>query len=58
MIEELVLQGRELCQFVLDFTWYMRNLLLLETTDGDEEVLDMTTRGYAAPERRNVSDRQ
>ena len=42
MIEELVLQGRELSQFVLDFTWYMRNLLLLETTDGDEEVLDMT----------------
>ena len=42
MVEELVLQGRELSQFVLDFTWYMRNLLLLEATDGDEEVLDMT----------------
>lgn len=42
IIEELVLQGRELNQFVLDFTWYMRNLLLLEATDGDEDVLDMT----------------
>ena len=42
MIEELVMQGRELGQFVLDFIWYMRNLLLLEATDGDEEVLDMT----------------
>ncbi len=47
MVEELVLQGRELSQFVLDFTWYMRNLLLLETAGGDEEVLDMTAEDMA-----------
>ncbi|MCI8464669.1 MAG: DNA polymerase III subunit gamma/tau [Lachnospiraceae bacterium] len=41
VIEEIVLQGRELTQFVLDFTWYMRNLLLLKAS-GDEESLDMT----------------
>lgn len=29
-IEELVIQGRELGQFVTDFTWYLRNLLLLK----------------------------
>ena len=43
MVEELVLQGRELSQFVLDFTWYMRNLLLLETAEGGEELFDMTS---------------
>ncbi|MCD2493467.1 DNA polymerase III subunit gamma/tau [Lacrimispora sp. NSJ-141] len=42
LVEELVIQGRELTQFVLEFTWYMRNLLLLEATDGEEDVLDMT----------------
>lgn len=41
LIEEIVLMGRELSQFVLDFTWYMRNLLLLEAS-GDEESLDVT----------------
>ena len=45
-IEELVVQGRELSQFVTDFTWYLRNLLLLKTTDRPEEaeeVLDVST---------------
>ena len=28
VLEELVVEGRELGQFVNDFTWYMRNLLL------------------------------
>ncbi|MCI8504675.1 MAG: DNA polymerase III subunit gamma/tau [Lachnospiraceae bacterium] len=41
LVEEIVLQGRELTQFVLDFTWYMRNLLLLEAS-GEEDSLDMT----------------
>ena len=26
-LEEIVIQGRELGQFVTDFIWYMRNLL-------------------------------
>ncbi|MDO4345484.1 MAG: DNA polymerase III subunit gamma/tau [Eubacteriales bacterium] len=41
-IEELVLQGRELGQFVTDFTWYLRNLLLLKTSDSMEDVLDIS----------------
>ena len=41
-IEELVLQGRELGQFVTDFTWYLRNLLLLKSSDEMEEVLDVS----------------
>ena len=42
-IEELVVQGRELSQFVTDFTWYLRNLLLLKTSDHMEDVLDVST---------------
>ncbi len=41
LVEEIVIQGRELTQFVLDFIWYMRNLLLFEAS-GDEEALDVT----------------
>ncbi len=32
LLEEIVSQGRELSQFVLDLTWYLRNLLLLKTS--------------------------
>ena len=39
-IEELVIQGRELGQFVTDFTWYLRNLLLLKSNDNMEDILD------------------
>ena len=43
MLEELVMQGRDLGQFVTDFTWYMRNLLLLKASDDLEDVLDVST---------------
>lgn len=41
-LEKLVMQGRELTQFVTDFTWYLRNLLLLKSSDNMEEVLDVS----------------
>lgn len=41
-IEEIVMSGRELGQFVQDFVWYMRNLLLLKTAEADPEMLDLT----------------
>ncbi len=42
-LEELVMQGRELGQFVTDFTWYLRNLLLLKSSEGMEDVLDVSS---------------
>ena len=42
IVERIVMQGRELNQFILDFTWYMRNLLLLKNADGMEEALEMS----------------
>lgn len=42
-LEELVMQGRELGQFVTDFTWYLRNLLLLKSSEEMEDVLDVSS---------------
>ena len=42
-VEELVMQGRELTQMAADFTWYLRNLLLVKTSDNIEDVLDVST---------------
>ncbi len=41
-LEEIILQGRELSQFVTDFIWYLRNLLMLKSDPGMEEMLDVS----------------
>lgn len=41
-LEELVMQGRDLGQFVTDFIWHLRNLLLIKTSDNMEDVLDVS----------------
>lgn len=46
-VEELIADGRELGQFVVDFIWYLRNLLLLKSSDEMAEVLDMSTENMA-----------
>ena len=42
LLEELVLQGKEMGQFVTDFTWYMRNLLLVKSSPDSGELLDLS----------------
>ena len=49
-LEELIMSGRELSQFTIDFTWYMRNLLLVQTAKQVEEVLDVSTENRMALE--------
>lgn len=46
-LDELIMQGRELSQLSADFTWYLRNLLLLQSSDGMEDVLDVSTESLA-----------
>ncbi len=44
LLEEVVIQGRELTQFVTDIAWYLRNLLLVKTSDDDiEDVIDVSS---------------
>lgn len=47
ILEEIVMLGRELGQFVIDFTWYMRNLLLLKATEGNTDVIDVSAENMA-----------
>lgn len=47
MLEELVMKGRELSQFVSDFTWYMRNLLLVKSSEDPGEVVDVSSENLA-----------
>ena len=42
LLEDIVMQGRELTQFVTDFTWYLRNLMLVQSSDNLEDVIDMS----------------
>ena len=39
VLEEIESGGRELGQFTVDFIWYLRNLLLLKTTEGVSEII-------------------
>lgn len=43
MIDELIMQGREITQLVNDYVWYMRNLLLVKVSEDASEVLDITS---------------
>ena len=42
-LDELIMQGRDLTQFVNDFTWYMRNLMLVKNSEDMEDVLDVSS---------------
>lgn len=42
-LEDMVIQGRELGQFVVDFIWYLRNLLIIKSVDEAENLLDMSS---------------
>ncbi len=47
LLDGIVMQGRELSLFVNDFTWYLRNLLLVKTSEELEDVIDMSTENLA-----------
>ncbi len=43
LLADIVIQGRELSQFVNDFVWYLRNLMLVQASDQMEDVIDIST---------------
>lgn len=47
-IESVVNEGRELTQFVNDFVWYLRNLLLAKSMDKAEDLLEMSSENFEA----------
>ncbi len=46
-VENLIIEGREMNQFVNDFCWYLRNLLLLKSSDDMEDLLDISSENLA-----------
>ncbi len=48
LLEEIESSGRELGQFTIDFIWYLRNLLLVKTTeDISDIIIEMSTENLA-----------
>ncbi|MCR5508077.1 MAG: DNA polymerase III subunit gamma/tau [Lachnospiraceae bacterium] len=53
VLDDVVAKGRELSQFVSDLTWYLRNLMLVKTSEEEEidEILDITPESLAQLKR-------
>lgn len=47
LIDELIWQGREIGQFIIDYTWFMRNLMLLKSAEDSKERLDYSQENLA-----------
>lgn len=47
-VDQIIMEGRELSQFLADFLWYLRNLLLLKDQEGAEDSLDLSAENIAA----------
>lgn len=43
LLEEMTVAGRDLVQFTVDFTWYLRNLLLVKTTEDAKDLIEVSS---------------
>ena len=48
VVEEIAADGRDISQFTADFVWYLRNMMLLKASDGEEDALEMTSENMEA----------
>lgn len=47
LLDEMIISGRELGQFVMDFAWYLRNVLLVKTSDRGSDMVDVSSENMA-----------
>ena len=47
VLEDVLMQGREMMQFVADFLWYLRNLMLLRASESTKDALDISADNLA-----------
>ena len=47
ILEDVLMQGREMVQFVADFLWYLRNLMLLRASESTKDALDISADNLA-----------
>ncbi len=43
LLDKVMWQGRELAQFVSDFIWYLRNLLLMQSSEYGAQMVDVSS---------------
>ena len=41
MIDDVIVQGRDLSQFVVNFTWFLRNAMIIKSSVQRDELVDM-----------------
>ena len=42
LVDEVIMSGREISQFSRDFTWYLRNVLLIKNAPEQSELIDVS----------------
>ncbi len=42
VLDEVIMQGRELGQFVNDFIWYLRNIMIVQSVDDASDIIDVS----------------
>jgi len=45
-IEEVVISGTEISRFVADFTWYLRNIMIIKSSEAPAEILDVSSDAF------------
>lgn len=47
LVEEMMVSGRDLTQFINEFVWYLRNLLLISSSQQGSELVDVSSEQLA-----------
>ena len=42
VLDEVIMQGRELGQFVNDFIWYLRNIMIVQSVNDASDIIDVS----------------
>ncbi len=54
VLEEVLLQGKDLSQFVVDFIWYLRNLMLIQASGEDSgAAVDVSSENFQRMEQES-----
>lgn len=43
LLEEIIIAGRDITQFTVDFTWYLRNLLLVKVSEDSSDMIEVSS---------------
>jgi len=47
LLEEIIIAGRDITQFTVDFTWYLRNLLLVKVSEDTSDMIEVSSDNLA-----------